>query len=356
MKTGSQTGSMDRGLCVIALVFLVCLFAAGARAAEPIKMTIGYQSLWATVGEIYETLRHTNILELNGIKGEFKTFTYGGPIGEAFVAGLVDNVIAADTPVLRAVARKADARVANRTHDWRWGVLALPDFAGKGMADLRGKRLAAPFGTTVFPRTVRKLVQAGVKDPFREMTIINQDIAEQAAAMQGRIVDAVVTWDPTMEKLLRERLGKILHQSEKGDGLGWQALSGEFLKKYGEDGAVRYLKAFVMAVWWASNNIEQAHKWFGETSRIPADLLKVSAAADRYLRAPVKDIKSIDLLLTDEDIRNAQGVMDFLYDRKLLANKMEVPPVVEMSYLKKAQAEIAAGKHPSLSEIRVVIP
>ena len=35
------------------------------------KITIGYQSLWAGGGEIFETLRHTNILELNGIEADF---------------------------------------------------------------------------------------------------------------------------------------------------------------------------------------------------------------------------------------------------------------------------------------------
>jgi ABC-type nitrate/sulfonate/bicarbonate transport system substrate-binding protein len=101
--------------------------------------------------------------------------------------------------------------------------------------------------------------------------------------------------------------------------------------------------------------MEDARKWFGETSRIPADLLKVSQAADRYLWAPAKDIKIIDLTIADEDVKNAQEVMDFLYERKLLASKIDVAQFVDKRYLKKAQQEIAAGKHPRLAEIRVVM-
>ena len=57
---------------------LAMLALNGPAVAENIKMTIGYQTLWATVGEVFETLRHTNILELNGIEAEFAPFTYGG--------------------------------------------------------------------------------------------------------------------------------------------------------------------------------------------------------------------------------------------------------------------------------------
>src|ERR1700722_5775884 len=63
------------------------MLPGAARAAEPIKVVIGYQSLWAAGGEVVEALRHTNIFELNGISAEFKTFTFGGPLAEAAVAG-----------------------------------------------------------------------------------------------------------------------------------------------------------------------------------------------------------------------------------------------------------------------------
>jgi ABC-type nitrate/sulfonate/bicarbonate transport system substrate-binding protein len=88
-----------------------------AQAAEPIKVVIGYQSLWAAGGEVVEVLRHTNIFELNGITAEYKTFTFGGPLAEAAVAGDIDNVFAADAPVLRAMARMPGSKILQRTHD-----------------------------------------------------------------------------------------------------------------------------------------------------------------------------------------------------------------------------------------------
>lgn len=341
---------------VLSIAFAAVAFAAipfgGSRAAEPIKMTIGYQSLWATVGEIFETLRNTNILALNGIDAKFQTFTYGGPLGEGYVAGHIDTVIGADAPALRGLARKP-GKIIHRTHDWRWGVVAQKDFKGDDLASLKGGKMAGPFGTTVFPRTVQKLVAAGIKEPFREMQIINQDVAEQATALQGKLVDAVVTWDPTMSKLINSGVAKPLYKSKDGEGQGWQGISEDFIKKYGEDGVVRFLKSWIMAIHWASNNINQAEGWFAKTSRIPANLLKASQQNDRYLKAPVKDIKSIDLVIDDKGIADAQGVMDFQVEHKLMSNKMNVSSFVDMSYLKKAQAEIAQGKFPALDKIKV---
>ena len=326
--------------------------AMPAAAQQPIEMTIGYQSLWATGGEIFETLRRTNILELNGIKANFKTFTYGGPLGEAAVAGEIDNVFAADAPVLRAVARIPGAKVLARTHDQRFAIIAQPDFKG-GLADLRGKKLSGPFGTTTFPRCIEHIVAAGIKDPFKEMTIINQDVAEQATSLQSKAVDAVTTWDPTQERLIQAGY-KVLYASKPGEGGGWMGVTGKFLNKYGEEGAVRFLKAWIMAAWWTSNNIETAHDWFAQTSRIDKSLLRVSAQADRYMKSKVADIKTMDFVIDDEQVRASQRVMDFLHAQKLLQARMDVAPYLDLRYIRKAQADIDAGRMPKLSDIKVV--
>lgn len=325
-----------------------------AVAAEPVKITLGYQSLWAASGEVYEVLRHTNILELNGFKADFKTFTFGGPLGEAAVAGEIDNIFAADAPVLRAAARLPGSKIFFRTHDARFGILVQPDFQGTSLKDLKGKKLSGPFGTTTFPRSIRAVVSAGIKDPFSEMTIINQDIAEQVNAMQSKLVDAVTTWDPTMQRMLDQKIAKILWEAPKGENTGMQGISGNWLKAHNERDLINFIKAWIMATWWTSHNLDQAHKWFAETSRLSPDILKLATDYDRNMSKPIENINKINLLITDEDIQSTQNVMDFLYERKLLSTKMDVKPYFDMGPLKKAQEEIAQGKLPDLKAIKIV--
>lgn len=327
-----------------------------AAAAEPVKITLGYQSLWAASGEVYEVLRHTNILELNGIKGEFKTFTFGGPLGEAAVAGAIDNIFAADAPVLRAAARLQGSKIFFRTHDARFGILVQPDFQGTNLKDLKGKKLSGPFGTTTFPRSVRAIVADGIKDPFSEMTIINQDVAEQVNAMQSKLVDAVTTWDPSMQRMIDQKIAKILWEAPKGENTGMQGISGSWLKAHTERDVINFIKAWIMATWWTSHNVDQAHKWFAETSRLSPDILKLATDYDRNMSKPIEDINKIDLTITDADIQSTQHVMDFLYERKLLTTKMDVKPYFDMGPLKKAQEEIKEGKLPDLKAIKIVQP
>jgi ABC-type nitrate/sulfonate/bicarbonate transport system substrate-binding protein len=331
------------------------LIHPAAAADEPIKVRIGYQSLYAAGGEIAETLRHTNILELNGIEAEFRTFTFGGPLAEAAVAGDIDNVFAADAPVLRAMARLPGSKVLQFTHDARFGILVRPDFEG-GLADLRGKTLSAPFGTTTFPRAMKAIIAAGVEKPFQDMTLVNQDVAEQTSAIQGKLVDGVTTWDPTLERLIQQKLAKPIWMAPRGENMGMQGFTGKWLEKYGEAGAVRFLKAWIMATWWTSNNIDQAHEWFGKTSRLPPDILKIASDFDRHLAKPIADIKTVDLTLTDSDIASTQGVMDFLLANKLLNAKIDAKSYFDMGPARKAQAEIAAGDFPDLAKIKVVTP
>lgn len=339
-------------LSAIVATLLLASATSQAMATEPLR--IGYHAAWNGQGEIYETLAHTNILELNGVPATFHVFAYGGPLAEAAVAGDLDIGMAADVPILRVVGRRPEWKVVNRTHDWTWSVLVRPDSGIKTLADLRGKRLAAPFGTSVFPRTYRQLLKAGFKEPFKEITLINGDLGEQVEALQSKSVDAVASWTPTSQKIIEAGLAVPIYESTKDDGLAWQALGPAVLKDRGL--AVRYLKAFVTAVWWASNHLDQAQKWYSETSHISPEMLRLLAKDDRYLRAPVRDIKKIDLAITPKETKEVQGVMDFLVEQKLLTEKMDVSHAVDDSLIRQAQADIRDGKLPPLASIAVVKP
>ena len=256
------------------------------------KITIGYQSLWAGGGEIFETLRHTNILELNGIEADFKTFTFGGPLGEAAVAGSIDNICAADAPTLRAISRIPGSKVLHRTHDQRFGIVVRNDFKGSTLADLKGAKLSGPFGTTVFPRSIQAVIAAGNQGAVQGHHDHQSGMSpSRRKSLKGGLVDAVTTWDPTYERLLQQKIGRELWRDPKGSS-GIQGLSGPWLARNGEEAAVRFLKAWIIATWWTSNNLAQADQWFAQTSRLDASLLRVATEADRYLRAPVKDIKN----------------------------------------------------------------
>jgi hypothetical protein len=116
--------------------------------------------------------------------------------------------------------------------------------------------------------------------------------------------------------------------------------------------AIRPSAAWVTAVWWASNNIEQARAWFSETSRIDKDILAVAGKADRYLKAPVADITKLDFAIDPEQVSASQRVVTFLVERKLLQQTIDVPSFVDRTLIARAQQEIAASKRIDLQSIK----
>ena len=57
-------------------------------ALQPIR--IGWQTTWATQGQLAVILMKTDILKNLGFEPEFVGFSYGGPLNEGALAGEVD--------------------------------------------------------------------------------------------------------------------------------------------------------------------------------------------------------------------------------------------------------------------------
>jgi ABC-type nitrate/sulfonate/bicarbonate transport system substrate-binding protein len=320
-----------------------------AVAASPLK--IGYQSLWAPAGLVFETLRNTNILTLNGLSGTFSTFSQGGPLAEAFVASSVDTISGADVPVLRGVARRPGSKIVMRCIDWRWGIVVGPQLAEPNIESLRGARLGGSFVAGSWVGALRTIRSKGL-DPQHDMTLVNLDVSDIGAALQQKIVDAVVTWDPTLEKLLSSKLGRLAYLSTPQQALGWQAVSADFIRLNGEIGVVNFIKAWAMASAWASMNPSKAISWFNATSRIDKDVLTASLSADRILKTANSDLANLDFLIRETDIGYAQEVMDSLLSQQGAAStKLDVASLVDMTFARRAMADLASGKHPSLGDI-----
>jgi ABC-type nitrate/sulfonate/bicarbonate transport system substrate-binding protein len=339
------------------LAALVSFHVMPAMAEQAIKMNVGYQTSWAAIGNIFETLRHTNILELYNIEPSWKTFAFGGPTGEAFVAGEIDDIIAAEAPIVRAAARKDGTKIVARVNDYRFGILTLPSFTGT-IADLKGKKIGAAFGAASFARVLDKLKSLGFNEPMQDFQLTNLDAGEMVNALQSKAIDAIVIWDPSLEKLITSGTAKAVWISEVGDqqGQGWIGFSGDFIKKNGDESVVRFLKAFITATWWASNNSANARKWFAETSRVTPDLLAAADSADRNLKKALPTIADVNFQLSDADVVEVQGIMDTMVKLKLVQNSPIVSKLVDPKYLALAQKEIAEGKVPDLSKIQIMLP
>ena len=338
--------------------------AAGAAAIGPIRATngaekrismhIGWHPL-APVGMIFETLKHTNILDLNGIDATYTLFTDGGPLAEAAIAGSVDNIVAGDFTAYNGASKKPGFKAVMRPFDWRWAVVVRPDFQGTSLADLRGKKLMGPFSGGSWAAALKDIEAAGVADVKSEVTLLNATPADSALALQNKLVDGVVLWDPTLEAALRKGYGKVLHMAAPAEAIGIQVLSERFLSTYGREGAVRFCKAWLMATWWTSHNAAPVREWFAKDTRLDIGIIEVAQKVDRYLKAPVADIATIDLEIKPAEMAYSQSVIDYLTSNKFIPKGISVTPLVDNSYIDEARSQIATGMLPDLGKIKLVM-
>ena len=325
---------------------------AATSVAKRISMHIGWPPL-APVGMIFEALKHTNIRQLNGIDATFTLFTDGGPLAEAALSGAVDNIVAGDFTAYNGAAKKAGFKAVMRPFDWRWAVVVQPDFKGTSLADLRGKKLMGPFSGGSWAASLKDIEAAGITDVGKNVTLLNATPADSALALQNKLVDAAVLWDPTLESTIHKGYGKVLHMAEPSEAIGIQVLSADYLLKYGDAGAVQFCKAWLMATWWTSHNGTQAREWFAKDTRLDMGIVEVAQKVDRYLKAPVADIGAIDLEIKPAEIAYSQSIMDYLSKNKFIPKGIAVAPLVDNTYINQARAQIMKGDLPDIKLIKV---
>src|SRR4030043_148113 len=130
-------------LILIALVFV---FFNQNQESNLTKIRIGWQTPWATQGQLTQTLKHTQILQNNGLQAEFKGFSSGAPLNEAALAGEVDIIFTGDQPAATLLAKSDDWVIIGRLMYNRVSLYVPSNSPIKSVADLNGKTVAMPFG------------------------------------------------------------------------------------------------------------------------------------------------------------------------------------------------------------------
>src|SRR5690242_8344077 len=106
-------------VCSVVGLLLACKKSQTETPATSVPIRIGWQTGWATEAQLTEVLKHTDILEHHALAGDFKGFSYGGPLNEAALAGQVDVIFTADQPAATLIARGGKWKIVARLIDFR---------------------------------------------------------------------------------------------------------------------------------------------------------------------------------------------------------------------------------------------
>ncbi len=306
-----------------------------------LRIRIGWQTAWATQGQIAQTLLHTTALAEYGLVGQLVGATYGAPLNEAALADEVDVIFTADQPAVALLARSPQWTIIGRLMVNRVGIYVPPDSPITTVADLRGKTIAVPFGAAAQRVAIRAIAEAGL-DPKQDIQFVNLDITEQASIIGNGTrsnwgeIDAMAGFDPSMALFETRGVARMLH-------LGVVNAVIVMNQSYIDNNpgvATRFMKAMRESILYYAQHKTAANEWFRQASQLTFsdEVLDLAASVEPNLKA--SSIEEVAITFTPKQLIELQEAADFLTEQGLTKVAVEVVKRVNQTYAEAAESEL----------------
>lgn len=328
-------------IAIIAVAAIAVIYrSTGNPPQTPADLTpvrIGWQIPWATQGQLTQVLKRTDLLEKNGLKGNFKGFEYGGPLNEAALAGEVDVLFTADQPAAILMSKNSDWKVIGRLMYNRVSLYVPPQSPIKTVAELKGKTVAMPFGAAAQRMALKAQQDAGL-DPKKDVSNINlgmleqNDLVKDANATTWDSIDAMAGFDP-IPAIFEEK--GLVRNIATGKIVSFIVMNGKYIEQHPE-APVQFLKAFYSAYDHYRLNAEQANTWFVEEAKL--NITPGALAIASAIEPNVSAVSAADIYLDfkDEDYVIMQEAADFLLGQDILKSAFVMKDHIDLGYLAEA--------------------
>jgi len=320
-----------RGFCgtihLLGIVLGALLLALGSghpswsgTASGPERVRIGFQVIPNTEAIV----KGLGWLETKlAARIEWKQFDSGRDVNTAMAAGGIDIGLVGSAPAAAGIAQGIPYEVI-----WIYDLIgdneALVVRKGKGIrsaADLVGKKIAVPFGSTTHYHLLRYLQLEGVKE--RQVVILDMQPPDMLAAWQRGDIDGGWVWHPTLAKMVADG-GEVIYSSrqmaERGVPTGDLAVvRREFARRYPRTVA-QYLWVQHEAVQLYRKEEERAVRAVAKEFRLREDEARLmmkeliwldgqEQLSEKYLGRPGKVGKLAETLKDTADFLKAQRII-----------------------------------------------
>lgn len=325
-------------LGIVALSFYILSFTScigkSTKSAPP-RLVVGWQTAWATCGQIVETLVHTNIPELYGSSATFRNFLFGPDMLEAGLGGNIDATTTGVVPTINLLAASDDWVVVCRLIDFSVVTIARTGSGITTYADLKGKKLGVPFGSGAHPYIVQRLQENKLTTGTgsNSVELINVSPAESAVVLQQGGVDALGTWEPNATIIESKGLGKSIDEKRY---IGFMAVRKSIVEK-NPGQVVALIKSLIEANLYVAKNRDQTDEWFAKRSSFNRELLKKIRIIEPNLKAT--RIEDISVQISPEDISLSQQVADQMFGSGLIKRKVVISEHINLFLAKQAADE-----------------
>jgi sulfonate transport system substrate-binding protein len=301
--------------------------AKNIKAGAGIPIRVGWQTSWATQGQLSVILQQSDILKSLGFEPTFVGFSYGAPLNEGALAGEVDVLFTADQPAIALCNRDKTWGMIGRLMYNRVGTFVPPESDVKTVADLKGKTVAIPFGAAAHRETLGAVTAAGM-DPTKDINAVNMGIKEIAVLAKSKKWDTVhagSAWDPVFAQLESSGMVRTVAQ---GLVTSVVVMDDDFVKANpGAD--AKFMKGMAKAYAQYKGDTSKANQAFKTASKLDFSLeaLDLAASVEPNLAAD----KPISVNLSDADKANIQKAADFMLEAKILKTAVDTSTMVRSS-------------------------
>ena len=317
------SGISVRKLFARGVSVLLLSAVAAPSFGEPIRL--GWQTPWATQGQLVMGLKHTNIPELVDVELEFVGFSYGAPLNQAALARQVDILLTADQPAIALLSRTDDYKVVSRMMYNRTCLYVPEDSPIETIVELEGETVAGPVGAAAERTALRALREAGVD--LETIQFGNIDMGRQATlvaagAKDGRWggFDALYGFDPLPAVFEANGLVKMIHC---GRVVSVVVASRDMLENRPTE-LKRFLRAFYLSWYQYAVNPEKMNELFLSDSNLDFTRKALEIAASVEPNRKARKLSEIRLTFAPEDFEIFDEASSFLVGKGVISDPLDI--------------------------------
>ena len=304
---------------------LLLVLAAPARASAAEEIRIAFPSVGTVIaGNIGAVLQKTGILKKNGYDAAVTPLPLGRELKEAFAADQVDVILTSEANFIVLLGQGVPCRAISTFGSMgEMGLVVKPDSAIRKTSDLKGKKIATIFGTSLHEPAVEWPREAGL-DPAKDVELVNmRGMGPMNAAFLGGDVDAMVTFDPYLTQGVNNRDYRILRKT----GLDGIVLMSAAYESAHPGSAKKFNSALREAVYYVASHKETTNAWAAALSGMPADLLAQASKVNANYNA--KNMSGVDLTISRAYRAKLARLSRFFFEEKLIPSKPDVRLSIE---------------------------
>jgi aliphatic sulfonates family ABC transporter substrate-binding protein len=323
---------------ILRLAIFLAAFGAIAPANAADKITLGRTfGVSQLPGLIAET---KGFFKEQGLDVEYKAVARGNIALGAMASGTLQFAESAHAPFLAAVSRDAPfVGVGIACRGFQGNLVGSNANAKlKTLADFKGKRIGIQVGTGVHTVILMLLEKEGLK--ASDFQFANLRVVDMPAAMAapGNAFDAVIGWNPFMQRIVQGGFGKMIipaAEFEKQAKITYPFLISTpkaYLKDH-PDIVQKVINAYAKGHKYIRDHKEEVVKIYTDSVKKRGGKLDEDAVrlmlfdTDRYGGAAFSDADMVDLSST----------RDFLLKEGKLKSKPDLAKVLDRTYGKKGE-------------------